>query len=301
MKFNSRLGLEGVNYQGFKMKIIRYKNAHDIDVQFEDEYNTIYKNKKLGDFVRGKIKNPNYLLGETNISNQGYLMRIIGGNTNSLDILMDEKIVLNNIRYELFKSGKVKNPYHKGLFGIGYIGIGDFETMNGDKQDKIYIVWKSMLERCYSHKNVDKNKTYVGCSVDEYFHCFQNFAQWYKDNTWSEDCLFLDKDILYKGNKIYSPDTCCIVDRKLNNMFTNTKSYRGKYAVGVKYRREKFESTFRGNFLGTFDSETDAFIRYKKEKEDYYKLVAEQYKNKYHNFPQSIYNALVSYTVNFDD
>lgn len=31
-----RTGEENINKQGLKMQIIRYKNVHDIDIQFED-------------------------------------------------------------------------------------------------------------------------------------------------------------------------------------------------------------------------------------------------------------------------
>ena len=43
----------------------------------------------------------------------------------------------------------------------------------------------------------------------------------------------LDKDILVKGNKIYSPDTCCFVPKEVNTVFTKRQSKRGDYPIGV--------------------------------------------------------------------
>lgn len=59
----------------------------------------------------------------------------------------------------------------------------------------------------------------------------------------------LDKDILVKGNKIYSPETCCFVPQEINNLFTKRKSCRGTLPIGVKYIKEnkKFSASFSRN------------------------------------------------------
>ena len=42
------------------MQIIEYRGALDIDVRFNDEFNTVVTNKQYSDFKKGAIKNPNY-------------------------------------------------------------------------------------------------------------------------------------------------------------------------------------------------------------------------------------------------
>ena len=75
---------EEINYnsQGLKMKICKYNNVHDIDVEFDDGY--ITTNKHYIAFKKGNIINPNHDIssvinrsGETNFNNQGLKMTII--------------------------------------------------------------------------------------------------------------------------------------------------------------------------------------------------------------------------------
>ena len=70
-----------------------------------------------------------------------------------------------------------------------------------------------ILERGYSKLWKEKHPTYENVYVCEEWHNFQNFAKWYYNNYYSinEERMEIDKDILYKNNKVYSPDTCIIV------------------------------------------------------------------------------------------
>lgn len=57
-----RTGEENINKQGLKMQIIRYKNVHDIDIQFEDGIivrHTYYQYFKKGNIINYNI--PTYL------------------------------------------------------------------------------------------------------------------------------------------------------------------------------------------------------------------------------------------------
>ena len=47
----------------------------------------------------------------------------------------------------------------------------------------------------------------------------------------------LDKDILIKGNKIYSPDTCCFVPSEINNLFVGCNKSRGSLPIGVTFNK----------------------------------------------------------------
>ena len=77
------------------------------------------------------------------------------------------------------------------------------------------MVWRSMLQRCYMQN--ESQKTYIGCSVVNEWHNFQNFAKWFELNWPKDGGLYeLDKDIKVKGNKTYGPDFCLFVTKQEN-------------------------------------------------------------------------------------
>ena len=198
-----------------------------------------------------------------------------------------------------------------GVYNVGYMGIGKYKScINGIEQTS-YSKWRDMLDRCYSDNK--KRNTYHGCLVDEEWHNYQNFAKWYEDNLWGENFTFLDKDILIKGNKMYSSDTCILVDNRINTLFVKSNKARGLYPIGVSYdkTRNKFsahcctrvgEDSKRNRlFLGRFNTPIEAFNAYKQFKESYIKQVADDYANKYPNFPKQLYDAMYNYEVEITD
>ena len=140
----------------------------------------------------------------------------------------------------------------------------------------------------------------------EEWHNFQNFARWVEENIYfiDRDKINLDKDILQKGNKIYSPDTCIFVPQKINTLFCKANKIRGKYPVGVSYSKinEKFQSKISKRnktiHLGFFNTSEEAFYAYKKEKERYIKEVADDYKP---YIPQKLYEAMYRYEIEITD
>ena len=109
------IGTEKVANNGQKMKIISYKNAQDIDVEFED--GTIVKHTRMIQFKRGKIANPNYIIDKTNeeaISLTGLKMKIIRyENTSDVDIEFEDGFKIFHKNYFNFKRGKVGHPSFK--------------------------------------------------------------------------------------------------------------------------------------------------------------------------------------------
>lgn len=196
------------------------------------------------------------------------------------------------------------SPYLKTVLGVGYLGDGKYNYMD-DRY--VYKAWSHMITRCYDEKYSAKFPTYKDCYVDERFHNFQVFAEWYYSNTWIDAKHVLDKDILIKGNKVYSPDTCILVDSRINAMFTKCNSIRGEYPIGVSI--DKRYNKLRG-YIYTEDNKRtmrycdtieEAFNMYKSTKEQYLKRVADEYKNKYPNFPQKLYDAMYKYEVEITD
>lgn len=121
---------------------------------------------------------------------------------------------LYNIKYGDIKRGEVKNKFHPTVFGIGFIGQGNYTT-----NSKCYNTWALMIQRCYYR---DSETTYKDCFVHKHWHNFQNFAEWYY-KFYDSDFMqkwHLDKDLLVKGNKIYGPDTCCFLPQRINKIIS---------------------------------------------------------------------------------
>jgi hypothetical protein len=151
-------------------------------------------------------------------------------NADSCSIEFDDGLKIDNIQYARIKEGTISNPNHPTVWKVGYLGEGKYISREGGKLTVVYLKWSNMLERCYSEEYHKKQPTYIGCSVDERWHNFQVFAKWFEENY--IEGYELDKDILLKGNKIYSPETCCFVPKEINLLFKGHKN--GKiYPPGV--------------------------------------------------------------------
>lgn len=134
----------------------------------------------------------------------------------------DEHAAIVHTTYSNFLNGHVKNPYDISVFGVGYLGEGVYMSKISGKSTPEYLMWMSMLQRCYSEKWKFKFPAYYGiCSVCNEWLNFQNFAKWYHSHYYeTSERLHLDKDILIPGNTLYSPDTCVLVPQRINMLFT---------------------------------------------------------------------------------
>ena len=211
------------------------------------------------------------------------------------------------------KKGAIKDPFHPSFLGVGILGDRYPTTGEGGKHLKHYEVWSDMLKRCYSHRFQKLFSTYYSVEASDDFKFYPYFYEWCEkqvgfNRTGSNlKSWCLDKDILVKGNKVYSADTCCFVPNEINCLFTKTNKLRGKYPIGVYYdtTKKKFISQINRNndkgcqeYLGAYDCPEEAFQVYKKAKELYIKEVAERWKDQ---IDPKVYNALISYEVEITD
>lgn len=160
------------------------------------------------------------------------------------------------------------------------IGINDADyivnpTINGKRVNcPFYETWRGMLTRCYFAKYQERRTTYIGCSVVNEWLTFSNFKKWMETQDWEGKQI--DKDILFKGNKIYSPDTCVFVSCALNLFLTDRANDRGAWPIGVCWhkREHKFRSKCSNPFtgenknLGSFTAPQDAHLTWKKYKHE---------------------------------
>ena len=159
---------------------------------------------------------------------------------------------------------------------IGYLGIGKYKSRINSKLTKSYSLWQSIINK------VGKLEPYIDCTVDERWYNFQVFAEWFENNY--IDGFVIDKDILVKGNKIYSPETCCFVPQEINNLLVKPKNPKD-LPIGVSKHKKsnKFQVGLKINGkrigLGLFETIDEAFKIYKENKEFYIKQKAIKFKD----------------------
>lgn len=244
--------------------------------------------------------------GEEKTNSFGSLMKIANyRNYNDIDIYFPKYDWLGeHLQYGNFKRGNISCPYEKRVFNIGYLGEGKYNASINSKCTKHYNVWKGILERCYDPKYIKKRPTYTGCEVCPEWHSFQIFAEWADKNYYEIEGqrMALDKDILCKGNKIYSPNTCVFVPTRINSLFVKSDNKRGNCPIGVTYKKQKYVASCNINGkqknLGCYTTPEEAFQVYKNFKEQYIKEIAEEYKNV---IPQKLYKAMLRYQIEIDD
>lgn len=129
-------------------------------------------------------------------------------------------------------------------------------------------VWSKINVRCKPNGEVqNRSPTYIGCTND--FEDFQKFTEWvrYEQNYLTKETngkyWQLDKDILVKGNKSYSEDTCCFVPTWLNGSFTVNSSSSTLLGTCYSERDGKYQADCRVGsgkrlYLGRFSEEIEA-------------------------------------------
>lgn len=204
--------------------------------------------------------------------------------------------------------GTVKNDYQPFLYGVGYYGQGKYACKTeGMKSGSTleYETWRGLLRRCYDKETQDKHQSYIGCSVCEEWHNFQNFAEWYTEQEGYAERWHLDKDLTVLGNKVYSPATCALIPPEVNVLLINAKAVRGNYPVGVYFKKDAGLFAAQVNlgggsqeFLGNYPTPEKAFAVYKSAKEKHIRHTAEKFKD---SLTPTIYNNLMNYTVSITD
>ena len=252
------------------------------DVSYKDCIGKVYKSKLSGDFKVLKYNNSKDVVIE--FLKTGY----------------ETSVELGNIR-----NGEIKDPYAHSVCGVGAIGNKYPSTING-VHTKEYALWADMLRRCYSDSFKKKQPTYEGCEVSNKFKSYEYFYEWCnKQIGFGVKGWQLDKDLLIKGNKVYSENTCVFTPSEINSLLINCTATRGEHLIGVCWSKtaNAFKATVRKSkgkqeYLGCFKTELEAFKAYKKAKEAIVKEQAEKWKSQ---IDIRAYNALMNYQVEIDD
>jgi len=185
------------------------------------------------------------------------------------------------------------------------VGINDrkYPMKIQGKRLKESDLWNDLLKRCYSHSVQRNHPTYLGCSASENFKSYSYFYEWCQNQIgFGQENYHLDKDLLFKGNKLYSEDTCLFLPSSLNLLLLTSKKRRGLLPLGVSLQGNRFKSDCRteapNSHIGYFDTPEEAFQAYKQAKENYVKTQAEKWKAL---IDPRAYAALMAYEVSIAD
>jgi len=159
--------------------------------------------------------------------------------------------------------------------GIGIVGDGPYRATFNGKHTLEYNTWYDMLSRCYDPRYWEKYPTYFGCSVVEEWKNFQVFAEWFTSHrNYGKVGFQLDKDLMYFGNRLYSPTTCDVIPRAVNSaMLVPSVSKNSKF-IGIHWckRDKRYIASIRIDGkkvkLGYFkdeDSAVEAYFQAKRE------------------------------------
>ena len=142
--------------------------------------------------------------GEFGVSNSGERMTIIRyGGKNDIDVKFDDGTVVEHKQYNDFKRGKIKNPYFPNVYGVGFVGIGDYKSVDENgKNTKCYMTWHDVHKRCYDPKWHKKEPSYKNCRVCQLWNNSQEFAKWNDENYYEVGNERMNLDKIYYVKEI---------------------------------------------------------------------------------------------------
>lgn len=202
--------------------------------------------------------------------------------------------------YINFTHGKLTNPYDKSIYGVGFIGNGNY-----DSHHISYPVWFNMIKRCYKEQKSYDDESYNDCVVDAEWHNFQNFAKWYEENMYvCNEKLVIDKDIKTHGNRIYTKENCMLLPERINLLFIKEKARRSNLPIGVYFQKEKGNYVAmcsvdrKTKYIGSYSNPQIAFNHYKEFKEKHINKVLENYIG---ILPDDVYEEIKKYKIEITD
>ena len=169
-KILKRLGNINKMNNGLNAKIIAYRRAEDIDIQFED--GVIVYNKDYGNFKKGNIKHPNikvashkpnvFHVNESKLMNNGQVAKIIAyRKNNDIDVKFEDGTIKKNMQYSNFKNGTLSNPNYKKNYKQRANHVNETKIMHCGMSATIVDYRKSSdIDVKFEDGTIMKNKQY---------------------------------------------------------------------------------------------------------------------------------------------
>lgn len=210
------------------------------------------------------------------------------------------------VKWSEYESGGVRNPFTPTILGKGFMGKGAYSRKTHLRE---YEMWVHMLERCYSPLLKKRAPGYEDVTCCDRWLNFQYFCEdihAYGQDIYDKDAKYeLDKDLLRPGNKLYSPERCCLLPTELNCILTQATRSRGDLPVGVcadkergGYRAQVSKKDYLQKSGQRFKTPEEAFSWYKTEKEAYIRERADAWFDK---LAPNVVEALFKWEVHITD
>lgn len=225
---------------------------------------------------------------------------------------IDENMNNNHYKNLIYVSSEEYELLQKHVKTVEELGreqeYYDYNTVKGNPA---YTIYEGIYARCYGDDSRFVNQCYDdACMCDEWKNSRDAFIEWYSANYYECDGerMAVDKDLLCRGNREYSPDKCCLLPETINSALASATKRRSRYksvrryAIGVDYdkARDKFFARItpfghdKQVKLHYWDTEEEAFQEYKLFKESEIRILALRYRDK---IPDRLFDALIKYEV----
>lgn len=173
-----------------------------------------------------------------------------------------------------FYNGRFTSNYRRSVYGVGiYVPYNSYccrEVVSGPIT-RAYNMWSNMLKRAYCPEQLAAQPTYNGTTVYPPWHRSDVYWMWAEKQVgWLKEGYHQDKDILFYGNKVYSPDTCVFIPNQLNTFLSDCRKARSPYGQGVTFNSGKYTATIWNNNkphrIGSFITQKEAQDAFAEEK-----------------------------------
>lgn len=169
-----------------------------------------------------------------------------------------------------------------GINDVDY-AVTKVEVIEGKRKQvwvcPYYKDWKEILKRCFCKGFKENNPTYQKCTVTHEWKYLSNFIKWVDEQP-NRDWMncHLDKDLLFAGNKHYSPTTVVYIPRLINVFILDCDGRRGDLLIGASPSRRNnkpYQSACSNPFtkkresLGRFYTELEAHLAWKAKKREH--------------------------------
>jgi hypothetical protein len=244
------------NYHG-SFEVVNYQSAQEVTVRFIESGEELITS--VTRIKEGIVKPAASAPGKPKIvvpsdmeagyrhttNNYGVLEIVKYHNARQVDITFVQTGFSTTVSAHEIRRGEIWDKLMPVIHGVGYHGIGTYKSTYTDGSNpfepgrvkcRAYSAWSNMLTRCYSQTNHLRQPSYKGVVVDEEWHNFQNFAEWFYAQNWRG--MQLDKDLLCGGHgKRYGPDTCVMLPEAYNKALNRETIVKitstGKYHLSM--------------------------------------------------------------------